>query len=108
MADKDGELKIKFTLYSDASDDEIKFYISNGAFTDAVPTQAFDYTCRSSDETEYQTISAGSYLAGTNGTEYEIKLDCKKDTTYYYKLDSSSATSRIYAVIGDITTTGKD
>lgn len=48
------------------------------------------------------TINIGEYLRTNDSVKVEITLDCEKDKTYYYKLDSSNSSSSIWADIIEI------
>ena len=106
--DAKGKLKIKFKLRSSVpSSDEIRFYISDSIFSNTTPTQHIKYSYVLPEVIEdgkpkEGTINIGEYLRTDDSVEVEITLDCEKDKTYYYKLDSSNNSSSIWADISEI------
>lgn len=104
-----GKLIIKFDLKSsEPSTDVIKFYLADKPFEDSAPSQEIAYKYKLSGSTiggglpSEGTINPGEYLYTNSDAKVEIELDCEKNKTYYYKLDSSSDTSSVWAEISEI------
>lgn len=104
-----GKLILKFTLKSsEAATDVIKFYLADKPFEDYAPSQEITYKYKLSGSTiggglpSEGTINPGEYLYTNSDAKVEIELDCENNKTYYYKLDSSSDKSSVWAEISEI------
>ena len=53
-------------------------------------------------EPKQGTINPGEYLWTSNNVKIEIEMKCEKNKSYYYKLDSNSDTSSVWAEISEI------
>ena len=104
----EGKLKIKLVLHSDEpTTDEIYFFISDSIFSDSVPYQPLKYTYTLPEvlidgKPKQGTINPGEYLWTSNNVKIEIEMECEKNKSYYYKLDSNSDTSSVWAEISEI------